>query len=300
MFKTGNYKFFRLQYATIYVKLINEGIMQSQSNSKQSSQVINPGQTPKRKMSRKIKIITIICVTIGLLLGYLVFAFVASRMAADDCACSDECDGVFPFTPVEGSCGERRGGSSGGPVPVYKPIIYLYPKEDTSISLKLKNPDLVTVSYPKYVNGWEVQAHPDGTLTDLSSGRELYSLYWEGKDGNYGMTDEGFVVEGDRTAEFLEEKLEILGLNARESEEFIIYWLPQLQYNKYNYIRFASMDEINDYMALDVSPQPNTIIRVLMLYKPLEKAIDVNEQQLNSAPSRDGFTLVEWGGSKLE
>ena len=60
------------------------------------------------------------------------------------------------------------------------------------------------------------------------------------------------------------------------------------------------MDEINDYMPLDVSPQPDTIIRVLMLYKPLEKTIDVDEQQLNSAPSRDGFTLVEWGGSKLE
>lgn len=267
--------------------------MQSQSNSKQSSQVISPGQTPKRKMSRKIKILTTICVIIGLLLGYLVFAFIASRMAADDCACLAECDGVFPFTPVEGSCSRGGGG-------VLKPVIYLYPKEDTSVSVKLKNPDLITVSYPRYVDGWEVLAHPDGTLTDLNSGKELYSLYWEGKDDNYEMADEGFVVEGNRAAEFLEEKLAILGLNARESEEFIIYWLPQLQNNKYNYIRFASMDEINGYMPLDVDPQPDTIIRVLMLYKPLEKPIDVNEQQLNPTPSRDGFTLIEWGGSKLE
>ncbi len=276
--------------------------MQSQSTSKQNLQVISSGKTSKRKMSRKNKILIIsFCVIFGLVLGYFVSAFIASRIIADSrCACDATCDGIFPFTPVEGSCGGREGGSSGGPVPVYKPIIYLYPKEDTSISVKLKNPDLVTVSYPKYVNGWEVLAHSDGTLTDLNSGRELYSLYWEGKDGNYGMTDEGFVVEGDRTAEFLEEKLEILGLNARESEEFIIYWLPQLQNNKYNYIRFASMDEINGYMPLDVDPQPDTIIRVLMLYKPLEKPIDVNEQQLNPTPSRDGFTLIEWGGSKLE
>lgn len=273
--------------------------MQSQSNSKQSSQAISPGQTPKRKMSRKIKILTTICVIIGLLLGYLVFAFVASRMAAEDCACLAECDGVFPFTPVEGPC---NGGGSNGIIHVLekKPIIYLYPEKDTSVFVRLINSELITTSYPEYIDGWEVLAHPDGTLTDLSSGRELYSLYWEGKDCNYEMADEGFVVEGSRTAEFLEEKLAILGLNARESEEFIIYWLPQLQNNKYNYIRFASMDEINGYMPLDVDPQPDTIIRVLMLYKPLEKPIDVNEQQLNPTPSRDGFTLIEWGGSKLE
>ena len=34
----------------------------------------------------------------------------------------------------------------------------------------------------------------------------------------------------------LEEKLAILGLTERESEEFIVYWLPKLEKNKYNYI----------------------------------------------------------------
>ncbi len=134
----------------------------------------------------------------------------------------------------------------------------------------------------------------------METKRELYSLYWEGKNCDYGMTNEGFIVEGSNTAEFLEEKLAILGLNARESEEFIIYWLPKMQDNKYNYIRFASMDEINNYMPLDVNPQPDTVIRVLMLYKPLENPIDINEQKLDSAPTRDGFTLVEWGGSQVK
>ena len=52
------------------------------------------------------------------------------------------------------------------------------------------------------------------------------------------MTSDGFVVRGADAAEFLVEKLAILGLNARESEEFIIYWLPKLQGNEYNYIRY--------------------------------------------------------------
>ena len=55
-------------------------------------------------------------------------------------------------------------------------------------------------------------------------------------------------VKGTDVAEFLEDKLALLGLNEREAEEFIVYWLPKLQENKYNYIRFATMEEINENM----------------------------------------------------
>ena len=41
-----------------------------------------------------------------------------------------------------------------------------------------------------------------------------------------------------------------LGLTERESEEFIIYWLPKLEKNKYNYIRFATKEEIDTDMPL--------------------------------------------------
>ena len=58
----------------------------------------------------------------------------------------------------------------------------------------------------------------------------------------FKVEKEGFIVKGEDTAKFLEEKLEILGLNEREAEEFIIYWLPKLEANKYNYIRFASVE----------------------------------------------------------
>ena len=68
--------------------------------------------------------------------------------------------------------------------------------------------------------------------------------------------------------------------------------------NKYNYIRFETLDEINSYMPLIIEPQPDTLIRVLMDYKPLDKKINVNEQQL-STPIRNGFTVVEWGGSEI-
>ena len=182
-----------------------------------------------------------------------------------------------------------------------KPIIYLYPKEDIQISVKLGNEDKITCSYPTYTSGgWNVLAKPTGDLIDLNSGRNLYSLYYEcDNSAQYTMKNDGFVVESEKLVEFLEEKLSILGLTEREAEEFIVYWLPRLQANKYNYIRFATMDEINQNMPLEFSTNPDTLIRVLMTYKPLEHPIDVEEQQL-STPERIGFVAVEWGGAQIK
>lgn len=181
-----------------------------------------------------------------------------------------------------------------------KPIIYLYPKEDTEVSVKLQYKDNITTSYPKYLDGWNVLAKKDGTLTDLSTNKNLYSLYYESENLlNFKVENDGFIVKGSDASTFLEEKLAILGLTEREAEEFIIYWLPKLEANKYNYIRFATLDEINKNMPLEINPNPNTIIRVLMTYKGLETPIDITEQQLET-PTRTGFVAVEWGGTEIK
>lgn len=181
----------------------------------------------------------------------------------------------------------------------YKPIIYLYPEETTELIVKLGKTENITCSYPKYNNGWNVIANTDGTLLDKNTGRKLYSLYWEGIHSEPINFEEGFVVKGSDTIQFLEEKLAILGLNEIEAEEFIVYWLPKLQENEYNYIRFASMDEINKNMPLEFSVEPDTIIRVLMQFKGLENPIDVQEQHLET-PNRTGFVAIEWGGTEIK
>ena len=184
----------------------------------------------------------------------------------------------------------------------YKPIIYLYPENEIQLNVKLGYPELATCLYPEYdvKFGWNVLAKPNGDLIDLNTNRNLYALYYESKNKKeYNVTDEGFVVKREDTVKFLEEKLAILGLNDREAEEFIIYWLPKLQENEYNYIRFASMDEINENMPLEFSQQPDTLIRILMTYKGLNTPIQVKEQNLEKI-ERKGFTAVEWGGSEIK
>lgn len=182
---------------------------------------------------------------------------------------------------------------------VDKPIIYLYPEEATELTIKLGNEKLITHSYPKYIDGWNIIANPNGDLIDLDTGRSLYSLYYESKPvTDIVMTDEGFIVKGEDTIEFLEEKLAILGLNEREAQEFIIYWLPKLEANEYNYIRFASQREIEANMPLDFSVEPDTLIRVWMEFKGLDTPIEINEQELVT-PQREGFVVVEWGGTEI-
>lgn len=185
-------------------------------------------------------------------------------------------------------------------VTIDKPIIYLYPTEETDVSVKLLKSENLTCSYPKYQGGWNVIAEPNGDLKDLTTNRNLYSLYYESKsDINFKVENEGFVIKGKDSAKFLEEKLAILGLNEKEAEEFIVYWLPRLEANKYNYIRFATLDEINENMPLEINPNPDSIIRIMMTFKGLDNPIDVKEQELVT-PERNGFVAVEWGGTEIK
>jgi len=205
--------------------------------------------------------------------------------------------GIIIYDKVSEDIYIEPSGRDPGRMVAYKPIIYLYPKDEIEISIKLGKEENITCSYPKYKDEWNVIASSDGTLLDTKTGRKLYALYWEGIYSEQSNYKDGFVVKGSEIIDFLEEKLAILGLNEREAEEFIIYWLPKLQKNEYNYIRFATMEEINKNMPLEFSVKPDTLIRVLMQYKSLDKYVEIQEQELET-PERNGFVVVEWGGSE--
>lgn len=251
------------------------------NNLEKENLKINKDKNNKKKLWIIISSIIIVIA----ILGIIVYATISE----------DNCTNNINPRP---SSGASRADPFGGMVD-YKPIIYLYPEEEIQLYVKLGKEDNITCSYPDYKNGWNVIAKPDGSLVDTETGRNLYSLYWEGIHSEECNLTEGFVVKGNETIKFLEEKLSILGLNELEAEEFIIYWLPILQDNKYNYIRFATLDEINNNMPLELSVEPDTLIRILMQYKPLDEYIEVKEQELVT-PERNGFTVVEWGGTEIK
>ena len=186
----------------------------------------------------------------------------------------------------------------GGAVTAEKPVIYLYPTEETDVNVRLTLNGDLTVSYPTYpTDGWTVTASTDGTLTDVG-GRTYDSLFWEAAlDAEYDLST-GFCVRGEDTAAFLEETLSALGLTDTEANAFIVYWLPRMQNNACNLITFQTT-AYTDAADLDITPTPDTVIRVFMVWHALDREIDIPLQILPAAPAREGFTVVEWGGAEI-
>lgn len=178
-----------------------------------------------------------------------------------------------------------------------KPVIYLYPEVPTVCSVKVGFNGELTCTHPSHgTKGWEnFTAHPDGTLV-FPDGKEYYALYWEGVQTAQWDFSRGYCVRGEDTAAFLEWALAQQGLTSREANEFIIYWLPLMQENPYNVISFQT-DAYTDGVALDITPAPDSLLRVFMTYYSTDTMVDICPQTFNDF-MRQGFTVVEWGGSQ--
>lgn len=179
-----------------------------------------------------------------------------------------------------------------------KPVIYLYPESTQEIEVKLDYSGKLTCTYPEYKDGWHIVAHPNGMLQNIENGKEYSYLFWEGEAEIEYDLSKGYVIAGDDTAEFLEKKLSELGLNRAEANEFIVYWLPEMQGNKYNLITFQN-EIYTEAAKLEITPKPDSILRVFMAYKPLEELMEIKEPNIETF-HREGFTVVEWGGTEVK
>ena len=177
-----------------------------------------------------------------------------------------------------------------------KPIIYFYPEQDTECTVNLNLAGKLTCAYPEYQNGWQFTAKPDGTLV-FPDGKEYYALYWEGTSTAMWDFSKGFCVKGEDTAEFLEWALAAQGLNTREANEFIVYWLPLMQENPYNIISFQT-DVYKAAAQLNINPAPDSMLRIFMAYYASDTAVEIEAQKFTPF-ERAGFTVVEWGGGKV-
>lgn len=187
-------------------------------------------------------------------------------------------------------------------VQVLKPAIYLYPEQETAISIKHTFKGTVLNTFPEYKDGWNVMASPDGKLKNKADGRSYNYLFWDGS-AHFGKEHfaykDGFYVSRKEIIPFLQQRLTHMGLNETEINDFIVYWLPTLNKNETNFIHFWVNNDIDHSSKLEVEPKPETIIRVFMEYKAYDgKMPKLPEQQLPQTV-RKGFVLVEWGGGAI-
>ncbi|MGI6612745.1 MAG: hypothetical protein ACOX0Z_04255 [Candidatus Nanosyncoccaceae bacterium] len=188
--------------------------------------------------------------------------------------------------------------------PIYgcaKPVIYLYPETTTKVSVVVGAD--VTISDPLYpASGWrDVLAHPDGSLVYQS---KIYdSLFWEGNGhGRYPSITSGVVVARAEAPTVIRRQLTELGLNTKESNDFMEFWGNKIPDAPYVRLTWFGTEELNRLAPLRITPKPDTLIRVFLDMSGLERPISIPAQKLTSSPRR-GFTVVEWGGltsQKLE
>ena len=175
-----------------------------------------------------------------------------------------------------------------------KPVLYLYPTKEEKITVKFSKPELLLTTYPKYKDKWEVMVSPNGDIKDKDN-KNYYALYWDEK--RYYEVDfkEGFYVTSEDAINFLEEKLTLIGLNDRERNEFIMYWLPILENNKKSLVYFELTKERELNNKLIINPKPDSMLRIAIHIKKVDNKVDIKEQKLETF-NRYGFSAIEWGG----
>lgn len=176
-----------------------------------------------------------------------------------------------------------------------KPVIYLYPEKTEKISVGLIPAGGFTYTEPSYNNGWNVIADPLSNITNLADGQQYPYLFWEGRGGMYQTPTKGFVVAQAGVHQLLEDKLSAAGLNEKERSDFEQFWEPKMQSAPYYFVTFMGNDVMDNIAPLSILPKPDTVIRVLMDFTPLERPISVEGYNIRT-PVRKGFTVVEWGG----
>ena len=193
--------------------------------------------------------------------------------------------------------------SPGIPAIIRKPVIYLYPKHKTQVLVELTYPGKILTTYPRAsiknnTYSWSVLAKSSGKLY---IGKKSYPyLFWDAENALNFNLNEGFIVQGSQSLEFLESKLPLFGLNRNEINDFIVYWLPELEKNEYNFITFKQK-EYSDQVPLKITPSPDHLIRLCMIFKKAQKTDKVTEQIIQnvSRKSLKGFKAIEWGGIEL-
>ena len=179
-----------------------------------------------------------------------------------------------------------------------KPVIYLYPEKEEQISVKVAPTGGMTKSEPDYSSGWNVMADPMSRIKNLADGKTYPYLFWEGNSKEiYQMSKYGFVASCSDLEGLLNDKLAKLGLIPKEISDFKEFWLPKMlaEEKPYYFITFVPQTKIDRLAPLEISPQPDTIIRVLMDWKGLDEKIAAPGYEIKT-PERKGFTAVEWGG----
>lgn len=180
-----------------------------------------------------------------------------------------------------------------------KPAIYIYPERELNMNVKVIPNGFLTFSKPKYPqSGWNISVKPGGKVTYLD--KQYDYLWWESVSNGFSVPQKGWVFKTSEIDEKLTQILLDYGLNSKEIYDFKEYWIPKIsaEETEYIFLTFLVNREVNQIASLEFSKEPNSMLRIFMLYKPLDEKIDIKPLEINKLV-RKGLTIVEWGGARI-
>ncbi|MGC8483442.1 MAG: hypothetical protein ACP5OE_07340 [Thermodesulfobium sp.] len=173
---------------------------------------------------------------------------------------------------------------------VKKPAIYLYPTADSTVTVSIDPNGKITKTIPDYNGKWTVNVTKNGKID-----KQYDYLFYEADLNESFTPTEGWIVGYNDLSLFFDKFLPVLGLNKKETAQFKEYWLKNLKRANYYLISPLSKEFIENNLKLEVTPTPDTVIRVILYFSPLDNPIKIPTPVLVK-PTRNGFTVVEWGG----
>ena len=193
-------------------------------------------------------------------------------------------------------------------IEVDKPVIYLYSEKEEDVSIQLNPKGELNFTYPEYQNGWDFTVTDSGLRINDETAKTYPYLFWEGSQkGLYFQDDKGEIfgdiIERNNVVSFLEKELANLGLNETESTDFITFWGPRMIQYSTILIQFIIDEDYSKIISdMNIVPEPHASRRVYMLFSEIEnpRNYTISTPEPINLFSRDGLTLVEWGGSEVK
>ncbi|KAJ7762938.1 hypothetical protein B0H16DRAFT_1368503 [Mycena metata] len=238
-----------------------------------------------------------------------------------------------------------------------KPVIYLYsPTEiDAAVALTLTREWSFSAIYPVVPTKilpssgrqriqWNIRTHMDGNLTETTTALDVAYLFWEAHT-NHGIPAsppaspvaqqfspgelfspltsdlcpaDSVVIPVAEITPYLDKVLLVLGLHTEARTSFITYWLPSFLKHKHIALRFVPQAAYEAAAALDISPAPDVVTRVFMLFKGIAdddavgawagaRAADDDGERWRRVVGLDAeraadaslFRVLEWGGMEV-
>ena len=198
-----------------------------------------------------------------------------------------------------------------------KPLVYFYPKKTTEIKFGIRSPQKFLVLDPLPANNnwnypeWSFSATPQSELTIVpdkaNNGAKNYDYIFYETDAPaevFNRNYPGWQIPLSEFDTWMNKTLPELGLNEKETKDFYDFWSENLKeyapnLKEYKYLRITMMDyeSLDELGKLEISPIPDTIIRVDFIIEPTndDSLASITQTPKISTPERKGFVVAEWG-----